>query len=282
MSLPTASRRSCLRSRLSKVGWVKALFHRPLEGTAKNITVSRTKGGKYYVSVQCELELAADPSPKPAVGVDLGPSHFATLSTGEKIESPRFLQRAERRLRRLHRQLSRRRKGSSNREKARLLLARQYERVTRKRADFLHRLSHRLTSEYGLIRFEDLNVAGMLKNHSLAQGIADSGWSMFAQMCEYKAAQRGVRVFYVDRFYPSSKACHVCGLVNEDLKLSDRTWTCPGCGTKHDRDENAAINLLNAPTVGATGRKRLGRQRKTRDKRAAVVEPGSQGASSPW
>ena len=169
-------------------------------------------------------------------------------------------------------------RGSSNREKARLLLARQYERLARKRADFLHRL----TSEYGLIRFEDLNVAGMLKNHLLARGIADSGRSMFAQMCEYKAAQRGVRVFYVDRFYPSSKACHVCGLVNEDLKLSDRTWTCSGCGTKHDRDENAAINLLNAPTVGATGRKRLGRQRKTRDKRAAVVEPGSQGASSPW
>ena len=118
MSLPTASRRSCLRSSLSKVGWVKALFHRPLEGTAKNITVSRTKSGEHYVSVQCELELEAEPSPKPAVGVDLGLTHFATLSTGEKIEHPRFLQRAERRLRRLHRQLSRHRKGSSNRERA--------------------------------------------------------------------------------------------------------------------------------------------------------------------
>jgi len=151
--------------------------------------------------------------------------------------STRFLQRAERRLRRLHRQLSRRRKGSSNREKARLLLARQYERVTRKRADFLHRLSHRLTSEYGLIRFEGLNVAGMLKNHLLAQGIADSGWSMFAQMCEYKAAQSDVRVFYVG---PGTTAMR--------MPLS----TC------------------------STHRERLGRQRKTRDKRAAVVEPGSQ------
>ena len=248
---------------LPKVGWVKAVFHRPLEGTPKNVTVSRTKSGEYYVSVQCEVEAIAKPNGKPAVGVDLGLTHFATLSTGEKVEHPGYLRQAERRLKRLQRWLSRRKKGSRNYDKARLLVARQHEHVARQRADFLHKLSYRLVTQHGLIKLENLNISGMLKNHSLAKSIADSGWGMFGRFCEYKATWYGSEVQYVDRFFPSSKACHVCGLINSGLTLADRDWTCEGCGTHHDRDHNASINLLIAPTAGAAESLRLGRDGKT-------------------
>jgi len=160
---------------LPKVGWVKAVFHRSLEGMPKNITVSKTKSGEYYVSVQCEMEMDVSPNGKPAVGVDLGLKHFAVLNTGEKVEHPQYLRRSEQRLRRLQRRLSRKKKGSHNREKARLLVARQHEHVARQRADFLHKLSHRLVTQYGMTRLETLNVNGMLKNRSLAKSISDSG-----------------------------------------------------------------------------------------------------------
>ena len=248
---------------LPKVGWVKVILHRPLEGTPKSLTVSKTKSGEYYVSVLCEVEATVQPNGKPPVGVDLGLKDFAVLSTGEKIEHPKYLRQAERRLKKLQRRLSRKKKGSSNRNKARLLVARQHEHVARQRADFLHKLSHRLVTQHGVVRLEDLNVSGMLRNHSLAKSIADSGWGMFGRFCEYKADWYGSEVQRVDRFYPSSKACHVCGCINHNLTLADRFWTCEGCGTYHDRDENASINLLNAPTVGATESRRLGRGGKT-------------------
>ncbi len=239
---------------LPKVGWVKVVLHRPLEGTSKNVTVSRTKSGEYYVSVQCELEHDVPLHPGGVVGIDVGLKHFATLSTGEKIEHPRYLRKAERRLQRLHRRLSRRKKGGCNREKARVQQARQYEHVARQRADFLHKVSRRLTVAYAVLKLEDLHVAGMVKNHRLAKAISDSGWGAFGRMCEYKAAWRGGRVERVGRFYPSSKTCHVCGWINDHLLLSQRIWTCAGCGTVHDRDHNAALVLASAPTVGATGR----------------------------
>src|SRR5439155_85286 len=141
-----------------KVGWVKAVFHRLLEGTPKNVTVSKTKSGDYYVSVQCELEQANPINHGPAVGVDLGLKHFAVLSTGEKVDHPQYLRQAERRLKRLQRRLSRTKKGSRNRETARVLVARQHEHVASQRADFLHKLSHRLATTHGLIKLETLNV----------------------------------------------------------------------------------------------------------------------------
>ena len=144
-------------------------------------------------------------------------------------------------MKKLHRRLSRKKKGSNNRNKARLLVAHQHEHVARQRADFLHKLSYRLVTQHGLDKLEDLNVSGMLKNHCLAKSIADSGWGMFSWMTEYKADWYGSQVQHVDRFYPSSKVCHVCGCVNDDLTRADRSWTCEGCGTHHDRDENAAI-----------------------------------------
>jgi len=140
-------------------------------------------------------------------------------------------------------------KGSKNREKARLLVARQHEYVANGRRDTLHKLSERLTREYGTIRMENLNIRGMLKNHSLAKGIADSGWGMLVGMCQYRAPWRGGAIEQIDRFYPSTKTCHVGGYKNEELTLKVRAWTCPQCRATHDRDVNAARAILAAPTV---------------------------------
>lgn len=248
---------------LPKVGWVKIVLHRPLEGKPKSLTVSKTKSGEYYASVLCEVEADVSPNGKPSVGVDLGLKDFAVLSTGEKVEHPKYLRRAERRLKKLQKRLSRKKKGGANRNKARLLVARQHEHVARQRVDFLHKLSYRLSTQYGIVCMEDLNISGMLGNHRLAKSIADSGWGMFGRFCEYKADWYGSRVVRADRFYPSSKTCSACGCINRDLTLSDRFWTCGNCGAHHDRDINAAVNLLHETTVGATESLRLGRGCKT-------------------
>jgi len=234
-----------------------------MEGTPKNVTVSRTTSGDYYVSVQCEREINPAPHSGPVVGVDLGLTHLAILSTGEKIEHPHHLRHAEKRLARLQRALSRKRQGGANRERARRLVARRHEHVANARRDTLHKLSDRLTRDFGTVRLESLNVRGMLKNHCLAKSIADSGWGMLAEMCRYKAAWRGGTVEQIDRFYPSSKTCHVCGLKNDTLALADREWACAGCGTCHDRDINAARVIASAPTAGAAGRTSAGRSRQT-------------------
>jgi len=235
---------------LPKIGWVKIVLHRLPEGKPKSITVSKTKSGEYYASVLCEVDENVSPNGKPPVGVDLGLKDFAVLSTGEKIKHPKYLKRAERRLKKLQKRLSRKKKGSSNRSKARLLVARQHEHVARQRADFLHKLSYRLVTRYGALCLETLNVQGMLKNRRLAGSIADSGWSMFGRLCEYKADWYGSLILRADPLYPSSKTCSACGCVNHDLTLSDRFWTCKNCGAHHDRDKNAAVNLLHKTTAG--------------------------------
>lgn len=270
---------------LPKVGWVRAVFHRSMEGTPKNVTVSRTKSGEFYASVQCEMEVELpEHNGKPAVGVDVGLKHFAVLSTGERIEHPQYLRQSERRLKRLQRRLSRKQKGSANRNKARVFVARQHQRVARQRKDFLDKISYRLVKEHGVVRLEDLNVRGMVRNHSLAKSISDSGWGEFRRKCEYKAPWHGSGVEKIGRFFPSSKACHVCGLVNERLKLHHRFWTCEGCGSEHDRDHNAAINIEFAPTAGAAGSNACGdrvRRNEFHPQRAVVVEAGSPKAFSP-
>jgi len=229
---------------LPKASHVRAVFHRPLEGPMKNCTVSRTAAGNYYISIQCEVE-SQDPAPKPGiVGVDLGLKHFAVLSTGEKIDSPKHLRKAERRLKRLQRALARKVKGSNSWHKARLKVARLHEHIANRRKDFLHKLSRNPVDRFGIIRLENLNVCGMLKNHHLAKAISDSGWSMFALFCEYKAQWAGGLVERVDRFFASSKRCSLCGWVNQELKLHHRFWICGGCETLHDRDYNAALNIV--------------------------------------
>jgi len=243
---------------LPKVGWVKAVFHRPLEGKAKNVTVSKTKTGKYFAAVQCEIEIPEPLLHKGEVGIDLGLKSFLVTSDGEKIDHPRHLQKAEKRLIRLQRQLSRRVKGSKGREKARAWLARQHEKVANQREDFLHKTSRYLVNRYGFIGIEDLNVRAMVRNHCLAKSISSTGWGMFRGMLEYKAGWYGAWVEQVDRFYPSSKTCHSCSYVLPDLSLSTRAWDCPNCGTHHDRDQNAAINILCQARAGVARRNASG------------------------
>lgn len=176
------------------------------------------------------------------IWVDLGIKHFATLSTWEKIENNKFLKKSLKHLKKKQRQLSRTQKWSSNRNKARIAVARIHERITNQRSDFLHKLSTKLIRENQAVCIEDLNVSGMLRNHKLAQAISDCSWRQFRTMLEYKAEWYGREVYTCGRFEPSSKTC-TCGYINNELKLSMREWTCPECGTLHDRDILAANNI---------------------------------------
>ncbi len=237
-------------SYLPKVGWVKTKFHRPLEGRPKNVTVSKTKAGKYFVSVQCEVKMVEQPAKVGEIGIDLGVKSFLATSEGWKRDNPRHLQQAEKKLKRLHRQLSRRAEGSAGWQKARILLARQHDKVANQRKDFLHKLSSKLVLSYGLIGIEDLNVRGMLKNRGLAKAIAATGWGTFRLMLEYKGEWYGSYIHKVDRFFPSSKICNRCGYVLDELPLLVREWQCPICGAVHDRDINSAINILIETRAG--------------------------------
>lgn len=236
---------------LPKVGWVKIISHRPHKGKMKSCTVSKTKRGHYFVSILCEYEKESVPVDG-AVGIDLGLSHFLTLSNGEKIDNPRHLRKQERLLRIRQRRLSRKQKGSHNRDKARHRVAVQHERVANQRRDFHHQVSRKLVDTYGTIALESLHVKGMMTNHSLAKSIADAGWSQFVTFVQYKQIWAGGQVIQADRWFPSSKTCSECHAIYHDLTLSERTWTCENCGTEHDRDVNAAHNLLHHATVGAT------------------------------
>jgi putative transposase len=227
-----------------KIGKVKAKIHRPLEGKPKNLTITKTKSGRYFAAVQVEVEVP-EPQPKSgAVGIDLGLKSFLVTSDGQEIAPPKHLRKAQKKLVRLQRHLSRCKKGSHGREKARLALARQHEKVANQRADFLHKASYRLTQEFGLIGLEDLKVRGMVKNRRLARAISDAGWGEFKRQLAYKATWNGGIVVEIDRFSPSSKRCSACQSIMPEMPLSVRAWDCPCCGVHHDRDLNAAINIL--------------------------------------
>jgi putative transposase len=189
-----------------------------------------------------------------AVGIDLGLRDFVTLSSGEKIAPPQYYRKAQQKRHRLARDLFRKKLGSRNREKARLRLARLDERIANQRRDFHHKLSRQLVAESQCIGLEALNVKGMLANHRLAKSIGDVGWSAFIAMLVYKGSWYGCQVEKVDRWYPSSKTCSTCGTVVTSLPLNIRKWQCQVCNVVHDRDVNAAINILNQSTVGATER----------------------------
>jgi putative transposase len=227
---------------------VKIELHRRFDGKIKSVTVSRTNDGKYYASILVETEnprnKVVEPKSK-ACGVDLGLEHFVTVTNdfgNYKVEHPKYLLKAEERLRRLQRSLSQKQKGSKNSEKARLRLARQHAYVANARNDFLHKMSKAIIDENQVVVVEDLNVNGLLKSR-IARSIADSGWSKFLSYLKYKAEWYGRTFIQVDRFYPSSKLCHRCGYKNEDLALHDRMWCCSACGETHDRDVNASKNL---------------------------------------
>ena len=179
-----------------------------------------------------------------SVGIDLGVKDFVITSDGEVFENKHFLKKQENRVRRLQRQLSRKVKGSNNRDKARIKLAKAYERLVNQRENYIHSVVNELLKYYDTIYMEDLNVSGMLKNHNLAKAIQEMGFYRFKSVLLDKSTNNGKNVIFVDRFYPSSKTCSSCGYKNKDLKLSDRFWVCPKCNTKHDRDLNAAMNIL--------------------------------------
>ena len=212
-----------------------------------SVTVARDPAGRWFVTFHADVP---DPAPLPAtgqnVGVDLGLTHFAVLSAGEKISHPRDWERHQCRLKRYQRRLSRCRKGSANHAKAAVRVARAHARIKDARRDFLQKTSTRLVREADVIAVEDLNVSGMVRNRSLARAISCTGWAEFRAMLEYKADRYGRTLLAVDRFYPSSRTCSACGHLLAALSLGARHWTCPGCGARHDRDINAARNILAA------------------------------------
>ncbi|WP_405653485.1 RNA-guided endonuclease InsQ/TnpB family protein [Streptomyces sp. NBC_00019] len=226
------------------------VWSRPLPEGAKpsTVTVSQDAAGRWFVSILCE-----DPSVKPlpatdaVVGIDVGLDHLLTLSTGEKVANPRHERRDRARLAKAQRELSRKAKGEGvNRRKARRRVARIHARIADRRRDLLHQLTTRLVRDNQTLVIEDLTVTNMVRNRPLARAIADAGWREFRSMLEYKAAWYGREVIAVDRFFPSSRLCSGCGSVRERLPLSVRAWTCGTCGIAHDRDVNAAKNLLAA------------------------------------
>ena len=211
------------------------------------VTVSRDPCGRWYVSFAVEVpEPVRLPAAGAVVGVDLGIKDFAVTSDGIKIANPRHLARRERSLARYQRRLARCQQGSANRAKARAKVARAHRKVRASRADFLHRTSAQLVREHDVLVIEDLKVSAMVRNRSLAKAISDCGWGTFRRMLEYKAARAGRQLIVIDRFYPSSKTCSGCGHLLAELSLGTRAWQCPSCGTPHDRDVNAAKNILAA------------------------------------
>jgi putative transposase len=228
---------------LSKIGRVRIILHQVIEGEMCNVTIRKTSTGRYYAMIVCRICLSDPPSKNGELGIDVGLKSFLVTSKGEVVDHPKYLLKAEKRLKRLQRVLSRRKKGSRNKEKARVTLARQYEKVVNSRSDFHHKLSRKLVDENQVIYAEDLNVKGMMANHKLAKRVGDSGWGEFFNQIGYKGKWYGTIFHQVYRFFPSSKRCHVCGYVYQDLRLSEREWVCVQCGTFHDRDKNAALNI---------------------------------------
>jgi putative transposase len=222
---------------------IKTIFHRKVEGKVKNITISKTPSNKYYVSLCSEFEPKPLKKVKSKIGIDLGLTTFATLSTGEKIEPLKVLSKNLKRMRRLSKRLSKKVKGSKNRYKAKIRIAKLHEKISNTRKDYLHKISSRLIRENQSITLEDLNVAGMVQNRHLSRAIADCSWGEFVRQLKYKGVWYGRNVQQIKRFETSSKLCSSCGHKVKEMSLSVRSWTCPNCGIIHDRDINAAVNI---------------------------------------
>ncbi len=229
-------------------------WSRPFPGTPTTVTVSQDTAGRYFVSFLVEEEIGVLPTVEAMVGVDVGLRDVAVLSTGEKIANPQHLQRSGRRLRQAQRGLARKQQGSKNREKARRKVARAHARIADQRRDSLHKLTTRVIRENQAVCVESLAVKHLVRNHTLAKAISDAGWGKLVRQLAYKAAWYGRTLVAIDRWYPSSKRCHACGHVLDALPLAVRHWTCPACGVSHDRDVNAARNILAVGrTVNACG-----------------------------
>ena len=241
--------------KLPKIGWVKVKAHRQIKGIIKSATISMTPTGKYYISISCDVEIAPLPKTNSSVGVDLGVSNFAILSTGEKIGNRRFFTQLSKKLAKEQKILSRRalaakKEGrklsdSKNYQKQRMKVAKIHEKIANQRKDFLNKLSTNLIKNHDVICIEDLSSKNLMKNHKLAKAIGDVSWYEFVRMLEYKANWYEKKISKISRWYPSSQICSDCGFSSGKKPLSVREWTCANCGSHHDRDINASINILN-------------------------------------
>lgn len=232
--------------KLPKLKWIKAKISREFDGKIKLVTVSQTPSGKYFVSILVEEEQKELPKAEKSVGVDLGIKDLVITSDGEKFDNLKLIKKYETKLAKEQRKLAHKQKGSKNREKQRIRVAKIHERIANARNDYLHKISRKLINENQVIVSEDLSVSNMVKNPNLAKAISDCGWYELTRQLQYKADWYSRTYVKIGRFVPSSQMCHVCGYQNKETKdLSVRKWTCPQCGTEHDRDINAAINILH-------------------------------------
>ena len=241
--------------KLPKIGWIRLKQHRKMTGLIKSATISKTTTGKYFISILCETDISSYPKTKSSIGIDLGLEHFAILSTGEKIENPRFLISASKKLAKEQKILSRRgllakQRGKSlndcmNYQKQRLKVARLHEKISNQRRDFLNKLSTNLIKNHDRICMEDLASRNLMRNHHLARAVGDVSWYEFVRMLEYKAEWYGKQIVKVSRWFPSSQICSSCKVNSGKKPLHVREWICENCGTHHDRDLNASLNILN-------------------------------------
>lgn len=236
----------CLK--IPQLGLVKASIHRIFEGEIKTVTVSKTPTGKYFASIlfDTQQELPEVSMTGKICGIDLGIKDFAIVHDGEKTSkynNPRQIRKHEKNLARKQQKLARKQKGSNNREKARKLVAKIHERTSNARQDFLHKLSRKVVNKNHVVVVEQLNIKGMVRNHCLAKAISDVGWGTFINFLDYKLKEKGGLLVEIDRWFPSSKTCSHCLYQMSEMPLDVREWTCPSCGTHHDRDENASKNI---------------------------------------
>jgi len=234
---------------------IKIKLHRKIKGNIKRIVISMNKIEQFFVSIITDYTPQKLPRSNRKIGIDLGLKHFLITSDGRKIPLPKWFKKTENLIKRIQRRLSRKQKGSKRYKKIRRRLAKLQLKITNQRLDFLHKLSKQLIDENQVIAVENLCIKGMIRNHKLAKYIANASWGKFLELLRYKAEWYGRIILSVDRFAPTSKMCNKCGYINQDLKLSDRTWICINCGAYHDRDINAAQNILKLAltTAGTAG-----------------------------
>lgn len=244
--LPKSNKDMCSAGRLQlpKMDSMKVIIDRPFVGSIRQLTISKNKCSQYFVSVLVDEDIELKQNTNSSIGIDLGLNHFITCSNGMKIDNPRWFRKSQAKLKRAQQHLSRKQRGSTRYEKQRLKVAKIHLSIANQRSWFHHTLSTFLINNFDHIMMENLNVAGMKKSN-LAKSVSDAGWSSFVSMLEYKSNWYGRSFVKIDRFYPSSKTCSSCGNKAEKMDLSIREWTCSTCGTNHDRDLNAANNILN-------------------------------------